>query len=64
MKQANSIFLSCLNLAVAGKFQNTRVLCLYFFARNDFFFSNQTTTATMVTAIKNANEPIKLLETQ
>ena len=30
MKQANSTFLSCLNLAVTGKFQNTRVLCLGF----------------------------------
>ena len=35
MKQINSSFLSCLNLAVTDKFQNARVLCLDFFTRNE-----------------------------
>ena len=30
MKQINSSFLSCVNLAVTNKFQNTGVLCLVF----------------------------------
>ena len=64
MKQANSNFLSCLNLAATDKFQNTRVLCLDFFICDENVCSNQTTTANMATAIKNANEPIKLIETQ
>ena len=64
MKQTNSSFLSCLNLAVTDKFLNTRVLCLDLFIRNENVCSNQTTTATMATVIKNADEPIKLIETQ
>ena len=40
MKQTNSSFLSGLNLAVTDKFQNTRVLCLYFFICNENICSN------------------------
>ena len=36
----------------------------WFFICNENVCSNQTTTATMATAIKNANEPIKLIEIQ
>ena len=53
----NSSFLGCLNLAVTDKFQNTRVFC--FFTRNEKGFFHRTTTATMATATKNANEPSK-----
>ena len=35
MKQTNSSFLSCLDLAVTDKFLNTRVLCLDLFIRNE-----------------------------
>ena len=58
MKQTNSSFLSCLNLAVTDKFLNTRVLCLDVFICNENVCSNQTTTATMVTVIKTQMNPL------
>ena len=63
MKQTNSSFLSCLNLAVTDKFQNTRVLCLGFlFVMKMFVPTRQ--QQQLWQQRKNANEPIKLIETQ
>ena len=57
MKQMNSTSLSCLNLALTDKFQNTHVLCLDIFNRNDVC-SNQTTISTMATGIKTQTNPL------
>ena len=35
MRQINSSFVSCLDLAVIDKFQNTCVLCIDFFTCNE-----------------------------
>ena len=63
MKQTNSSFLRGLNLAVTDKFQNTRFyVFIFLFVMKIFVPTIQ--QQQLWQQQKNANEPIKLIETQ